>query len=173
ITEKINKVNQELDSLRRDQTILEEKTKNDLEIKDLEFELSKNTRLYESNLKIIDLCETFTKIKAELLEESINANFKIVNFKLFNELVNGGVEETCTATVDGVPFATVNNANRINAGLDIINALQTIYGVSAPIFIDNAEAVVEFLNNDAQLIKLYVSAEDKQLRIEKENSDEI
>ena len=87
------------------------------------------------------MCETFTKIKAELLEESINANFKIVNFKLFNELVNGGVEETCTATVDGVPFATVNNANRINAGLDIINALQTIYGVSAPIFIDNAEAV--------------------------------
>lgn len=167
ITEKINKVNQELDSLRRDQTILEEKTKNDLEIKDLEFELSKNTRLYESNLKIIDLCETFTKIKAELLEESINANFKIVNFKLFNELVNGGVEETCTATVDGVPFATVNNANRINAGLDIINALQTIYGVSAPIFIDNAEAVVEFLETDTQLIKLYVSEEDKVLRIEK------
>ena len=108
-----------------------------------------------------------------MLENTINANFKMVEFKLFNELINGGIEETCEATVNGVPYASVNNAGKINAGLDIINALQKIYEVSAPIFIDNAEAVVDFLNNDAQLIKLYVSAEDKKLRIEKENSDEI
>ena len=111
------------------------------------------------------MCERFTAIKSTMLEQSINANFKYVEFKLFNDLINGGVEETCEATVNGVPYGAINHAAKINAGLDIINALQAIYKVSAPIFIDNAEAVVDFLNNDAQLIKLYVSAEDKKIKI--------
>lgn len=165
--EKLDKVNNELNVLNRNLTLLEEKIKNDNEIKTLENDLKRNQSMYESNLQAIELCELFIQTKAKKLEDKINSKFKIVNFKLFNELINGGVEETCIATVNGVPFNTINNASRINAGLDIINALQTIYGVSAPIFIDNAESVVEFLETDTQLIKLYVSEEDKVLRIEK------
>ena len=167
VDNKINDLNNQIDKLREQQTLLNEKIKNNNEIKEYEDELRKHQTQYEVNLQIIALCEQFVAIKSSMLENTINANFKMVEFKLFNELINGGVEETCEATVNGVPYGAINHAAKINAGLDIINALQAIYKVSAPIFIDNAEAVVDFLNNDAQLIKLYVSAEDKVLRIEK------
>jgi hypothetical protein len=111
-------------------------------------------------------------MKATYLQNKINANFEIVKFELFKKYLNSGIEDTCVATVlsaDGnyVPYASANNANKINAGLDIIRTLQKINDVKAPIFIDNAESTVRFLNVDSQLIRLYVSEQDTNLRIEK------
>lgn len=58
---------------------------------------------------------------------------------------------------------------KINIGLDIINGLQNIFGVSAPIFIDNAEAVSDWLvESNSQLIKMYVNENVKSLEIVKE-----
>ncbi|NNJ31627.1 hypothetical protein [Lacrimispora defluvii] len=61
--------------------------------------------------------------------------------------------------VNGVPFSSLNAGHRVVAGLDIITALQKIYGVTAPIFIDNAESVNDFNIPDmeGQLILLKVS----------------
>lgn len=111
------------------------------------------------------LCEEFIKTKVELLESSINHKFRYVSFKLFNTQVNGGIEETCEALIDGVPFSNANTASQINAGLDIINALSEHYGVQAPIFIDNRESVNQLIETDSQVINLIVS-KDKSLRIE-------
>lgn len=113
------------------------------------------------------LCEEFIKTKVELLESSINSKFKYVNFKLFDTQVNGALNETCEALINGVPFGNANTASQINAGLDIINALSNHYGVQAPIFIDNRESVNELLNTESQVINLIVS-KDKSLRIESE-----
>ncbi len=94
----------------------------------------------------------------------------MVKFRLFEQQINGGITPTCVATVDGVPFSDVNNAKKVNAGLDIIKALQKVYEVKAPIFIDNAESVVKYLDMpDTQFIKLYVSEADKVLRFEIED----
>jgi len=148
------------------------KEQNDARIAELEAQHKKLKSEYEDNLTIIELCERFTSVKAEYLESKINANFEIVKFELFKKYLNSGIEDTCVATVlsaDGnyVPYASANNANKINAGLDIIRTLQKINDVKAPIFIDNAESTVRFLNVDSQLIRLYVSENDKTLRIEK------
>lgn len=107
-------------------------------------------------------CETFIKAKVKLMEDSINEKFKYVSFKLFNTLVNGAVEECCVATVNGVPFDSVNNAGKINAGIDIINTLCNHYGVNATVFIDNAESVNELLECESQVVRLIVS-KDKTL----------
>lgn len=128
-------------------------------IKTIQFE-------FENNLTVINQAEEYSRLKASALEENINNHFKLIKFKLFNEQINGGIEETCIATVNGVPYTSINNAARINAGLDIINTLQEIYQVKAPIFIDNAESVVEVLGMNSQIIKLYVSEKDKELRVE-------
>ncbi|MDU3600366.1 MAG: AAA family ATPase [Clostridium perfringens] len=109
-------------------------------------------------------CETFIKAKVKLMEDSINEKFKYVSFKLFNTLVNGAVEECCVATVNGVPFDSVNNAGKINAGIDIINTLCNHYGVNATVFIDNAESVNELLECESQVVRLIVS-KDKTLVI--------
>jgi len=47
----------------------------------------------------------------------------------------------------------------------VINVLSEFYGLSAPIFCDNAEAVNELIPVNAQLIRLVVS-HDKSLRVE-------
>ncbi|HBF4490242.1 TPA: DUF2813 domain-containing protein [Clostridioides difficile] len=85
--------------------------------------------------KILNLCEMFIKTKVSLLESNISSKFKNVTFKLFKEQINGGIEETCEALVDGVPFSNVNTAGQINGGLDIINTLSNHFGVKMPIFI--------------------------------------
>ena len=110
--------------------------------------------------------EEFMKVKCELLEEKINSHFELVTFKLFDTQVNGAIVETCEVLVNGVPFSTgLNNAARINAGIDIINTLSKHHEVSAPIVIDNAEAVTKLIDTDAQVIRLIVSAADKTLRV--------
>ena len=112
------------------------------------------------------LGEQFLRTKVELLEDSINKKFKgAVTFKLFNQQVNGGLNETCEALINGVPFSDANTASKINAGLSIINTLCEHYNISAPIFVDNAEAVNELNKTDSQLIKLVVSL-DKELKVE-------
>jgi len=50
----------------------------------------------------------------------------------------------------------MNNANQINVGLDIINTLNKHFGIRVPVFLDNAESVINLLDIDAQLIALFV-----------------
>ena len=117
--------------------------------------------------QILYLLEEFIRFKLNKVSESINSHFKTVNFKLFEMQLNGGMKDCCECTVNGVPYSTLNSGHRIVAGLDIIRSLSELYGVSVPIFVDNAESLNEFNvpDMDAQLILLTVS-EDKQLKIE-------
>ena len=106
----------------------------------------------------------FSKARINAVEQRINSMFKIVRFKMFAKQINGGEVETCEATVNGVPYNNgLNNAMRIIAGLDIINAICKFEGVCAPIFIDNAESVNEIL------ICLVVT-DDEQLTIDNKKS---
>lgn len=109
------------------------------------------------------LIDEFVKAKVDMLEESINSHFEYARFKMFNVLVNGNIEECCETTYKGVPYRSMNNAARMNVGLDIINALTKFYNVTAPVFIDNAEAVTEFIKCNSQTIKLVVDADFKEL----------
>ena len=99
--------------------------------------------------------------------DRINSRFQYARFKLFDQQVNGGLTECCETTINGVPYATaLNKGARINAGLDIINTLSEHFSFSAPVFIDNAEAVTRLIPINAQMIRLVVSEADKSLRVE-------
>lgn len=113
------------------------------------------------------LCDQFVITKSNLLEDKLNSKFNIVKFKLFDVQVNGGINETFVTTVNGVPFEDLNNAMKINAGLDIINTLTDYYNFKAPIFIDNRESVNSIVDVKSQVINLIVS-KDKKLRVEVE-----
>jgi AAA15 family ATPase/GTPase len=112
------------------------------------------------------LTDEFVRQKVNLLEEKINSYFSLARFKLFNQQINGGLEETCVTLYRGVPYPSMNNAARINTGLDIINTLSEHYSFSAPIFVDNAESVVSLAEVNAQIIQLVVSADQKELTLE-------
>lgn len=117
--------------------------------------------------QILYLLEEFIRFKLDKVSETINSHFKTVNFKLFEMQLNGGMKDCCECTVNGVPYSTLNSGHRIVAGLDIIRSLSELYGVSVPIFLDNAESLNDFNvpDMDTQLIILSVSA-DKQLKVE-------
>lgn len=102
----------------------------------------------------------FSKARIEAMESRINGLFSVVRFKMFEKNINGGEVETCEATVNGVPYSDLNNSMTINAGLDIINAICKSESVTAPIFIDNAEAVNELLPTQSQMIRLVVTDDD-------------
>ncbi|MEY8370153.1 AAA family ATPase [Aerococcaceae bacterium 50-4] len=125
------------------------------ELVDSEKEISAHYGELQNQLYLL---EEFTRAKVNLLTDAINDKFKFVKFKLFEENINGGLEEVCEPTVDGNNYSTgLNNAARINAGLDIINTLMDYYQTKVPVFIDNAEGVNELIDIDTQLITLSVS----------------
>ena len=115
----------------------------------------------------VALCEEFIRTRVSMVEDSVNSHFKLVKWQLYRDQINGGLEEICEATVDGIPYHDLNGAMRINAGLDIINACIDATGISAPAFVDNAESVTNLYNVNAQVIRLVVSAKDTQLRLQK------
>ncbi|MDQ0427713.1 DNA repair exonuclease SbcCD ATPase subunit [Planomicrobium stackebrandtii] len=128
---------------------------------------------YEKLEHYLFLSEEFTRAKVSIIEDKIAAKFKYARFKLFETQINGGLQEVCETTFDGVPYGSgLNNAAKINIGLDIINTLSEFYGIQAPIFVDNAEAVTQLAQTDSQLISLIVSEKDKALRIETPNLEE-
>lgn len=92
------------------------------------------------------ILKEFIIIKVKMFIENINNEFDIVEFKLFNILVNGELEEICLIMVNGVEYDSgLNNVLRINVGLDIINILLKYFKVIVLIFIDNVELVIEFI----------------------------
>jgi len=150
-----------------------QRTKGTTRIDELKMEERTLAAEYEQLEGELHLTEEFVRTKVRLLEERINERFELARFKLFDVQVNGALTECCETTYQGVPYsAGLNNAARINVGLDIIRTLSEHYGISMPVFIDNAEAVVELLPIDAQVIRLVVSGEDKVLRVETEVAKE-
>lgn len=134
------------------------------QLKEQERQLAKEYERLEEQLY---MTEEFIRTKVNLLETRINSKFRYARFKLFETQINGGLQETCQTLYKGVPYGSgLNNAACINVGLDIINTLSQHYGITAPIFIDNAESVTQLFNTDGQTIALYVNEKDKQLRIE-------
>lgn len=121
---------------------------------------------YNEKDKLLYLTDLFIKTKVAMLTEKINSNFKLCNFILFEEQINGGLNEVCEVTVNGVNYTDLNNAMKINAGLDVINTICDYSNTYAPIFIDNAESVNETIKTNSQQIRLYVTENDETLRIE-------
>lgn len=168
--DKLLKLDTELKELKSKKLVLETelnkfKMTADIDTRIAELEAQRQKLAEEKNLldETSFLIDEFVKAKIDLLEHSINSHFEYARFKMFNVLVNGNIEECCETTYKGVPYRSMNNAARMNAGLDIINALTKFYNVTAPVFIDNAEAVTDFIKCNSQTIKLVVDADFKTL----------
>ena len=133
-------------------------------------ELEKQLKTLNKELADLEKIEftiaSFSKEKITRVENEINSLFANVNFRMFEKQINGGEFETCEALVKGVPFSDANTAGKINAGLDIINAISKHHNAFAPIFIDNSEAVNDIINTNSQQIMLEVAPKGTKLTIQ-------
>lgn len=129
---------------------------------------SKLAEAYEQCNSEIFLVDSFIRAKTDMLSERINSRFQLARFVMFRKNIgNDGIEECCEVAVNGVPYSDLNNAMRINVGLDVIRTLSEHYKFNAPVFVDNAESVTDlFPMPDHQVIRLVVNEADKVLRVQ-------
>lgn len=117
--------------------------------------------------RLIAMCEEFTRYRVQAITESVNSRFRLTRWRLFTEQVNGGLADCCEPMDrNGSMFDGTNNAMKINIGMDIIDTLSEFYGVRVPLFVDNAESVTQLQPIGSQVVRLVVSEQDKELRIE-------
>jgi len=137
------------------------------------------TRIAELEAKEKDLAQKIADIDRELaeidqykaaesrlIEEAVNSRFTHVQFKLFNYNLNGSIEDTCEAMLNGVPYMDMSTGQQILAGVDVINALSEHYGISVPLWIDHAESLTLPLEARSQVIELYAEKGMSELTIE-------
>ena len=136
-------------------------------IAELEADEKRLAKEYAELEKTSFLIDEFLKFKITLLSDKINGLFKFAKFKLFDMQINGGMAECCEVCYKGVSYSDLNNAAKINIGIDILNTLCKVNNKFAPVFIDNSESVTDILYTDSQMVRLVVSAEDDALRVEK------
>lgn len=165
LIKKKEELTKELEELNKTLSLQGQNEKLDKRIKELEKQEKDLAKSYEEQQEIIYLCEEYTRTYVDLVSDKINAAFYNVKIKLFEQQINGGITETCEVTLDGVPYSDLNSAGKINAGLDVINAISEKLDIEVPIFIDNAESINELIKTEAQLVRLVVS-KDKELKID-------
>lgn len=128
-------------------------------------EQEKNLAIQLADIEGLDnMVFEYSKAKMEMVTETINKKFEIVHFKMFEMQMNGELKEVCDCIKDGVPFSDLNNAGKVQAGLDVIRTFNREYDLYLPVFVDNRESVTEIPKMETQVINLVVSPEDKKLR---------
>ena len=114
-----------------------------------------------------DMARSYQDRQNAVLESRINEHFSLVQWRMFRTVNNGGdpfQEPYCECYVNGVAYHDgLNQAARLNAGLDIINTLCKHYDVYAPIVVDNSESNLNILDTDSQQIRLEVH--DSELQV--------
>ena len=121
--------------------------------------------------KILDQLATLEMLKNQMAQDSINAHFNVVKWKLFDRQANGELRtDLCEPMVDDHDIAGMNTGRLVLAKLDICNALQKFYGKEYPVWLDNAECLTsnttERIQMDAQLIMLCAVEGRKELKCE-------
>ena len=126
--------------------------------------------------KLTALLEQFVQDRCHALEDSINAKFPSVRWKLFETQINGGINDACQAYIPCggslVSYGSANTASQINADIEIINVLSEHYGIYIPLFADNSERVNVLAATNSQLISLAVST-DSELKIQTELKETV
>lgn len=159
-------IREELDAVNRQFAAIEANERVQNRIDELKTEQKEIGQKVADQEQKIFLLEKFSRTKMDMLADGINSKFGIVSFRLFEMQINGGMKDTCEMMVDGVPHSSLNSAAKMQAGLDVIAALARLYNVSVPVWLDNRESVSEIPEVDGQVINLFVSAKDKELRVE-------
>lgn len=125
------------------------------------------TQMKQLNQQLTDLeRKDYTAANLELatiqnLEERVNKLFMLIKFKMFETLLNGSTKPTCVLTMHGVPYNDLSNSEKINAGIDLIRAMNTYNDMYAPVIIDNAESCNDILPTSYQQIRLVVSRDER------------
>lgn len=115
---------------------------------------------------ILDQLKTLNMKKNEMLQESVNKNFSMINWILYTTQKNGDVKDACIPMIGNKVFGTsMNTALEIMAKIDAMNGIQKHFGFDYPIIVDDCEHLdgnsMKLIESDHQLIMTAVSDDER------------
>lgn len=113
-----------------------------------------------SSISILDAIKTFQSVRSELMVNKVDALFTKISVKLYEQLKNGEEKATFEIEMDGKPYSKLSTAEKIKAGLELIEVLSNQSQVITPCFVDNAESILHFTSPPGQLIVARVVDEE-------------
>ncbi len=124
-------------------------------------ELSQINMEMVENRRLKAKVEAYLREYADIIKNRVNVNFDKVNVVMTQYNKSGALVDCCSLEYEGVTGSN-NYASRILIGVELSQAFQKYYGVTLPIFIDNAESLneVNIPKHDGQVILLVVSEDD-------------
>lgn len=105
----------------------------------------------------------YSQAVVQAYEGRIGDLFPTLRFALFDYTQAGDRYETCIPLIGDAHYDTANTASRINAGIELHNALAQHLGLTAPLIVDNRESVTELTAHSGQVISLMVDPTAKEL----------
>ena len=102
--------------------------------------------------------QAYAKADVDSVRDILASMFRIARWKMTDETLEGGIIECCEVVdVKGIPYRSMNDALKIQVGMDVIRMMSEKFNSFAPIFIDNAESITqESFDTTAQVIRLQV-----------------
>ena len=144
-----------------------ERERGEARIKDKEIEQSETGADLARLEGLFDKCVEREREWASIVRDRANKYLHYSRVEMTELTKSGDLVDVCVLTARDVPSGSQNNATQILIGVDLARAFQSNAGLNLPIFIDNAEGIVDdnLPDCDNQLILLYVDKNYPQLTI--------
>jgi chromosome segregation ATPase len=113
---------------------------------------------------VVDAIKEFKSKRSELMVSKVDDLFTNISVKLYETLKNGEERATFEIEMDGKPYSKLSTAEKIKAGLELIEVLSRQSEVTAPTFVDNAESILNFTAPAGQLIVARVKDEELNIK---------
>lgn len=121
---------------------------------------------------IVDAIKEFKTKRSELMVSKVDELFTSISVKLYETLKNGEERPTFEIEMDGKPYSKLSTAEKIKAGLELIEVLSMQSELVTPTFVDNAESILNFSAPAGQLIVVRVVDEDLSIKAIETKGDE-
>lgn len=132
-------------------------------IDELEAEKVKLANLYLTSERKRYLVEQFEIAQINMLDDTINKNFKTIRFRMFKENIgNDGIQSCCDVLVNTdkgtIPYYSASTSEKIKANLELATSFMNYWNIEIPLFVDNAECISKENrpNVDRQIVWLEV-----------------
>jgi len=103
----------------------------------------------------------YAEKKEELTIGRLTSQLDRLSVRLFKVIKETGeLKPSFDLIYDGQTYKTMSNSNRIRAGLELAAAINTITGAEYPTYIDNAEAIGDFIKPAGQYFRAIVQSGD-------------
>ena len=134
-------------------------------------DLQKTVRMIAHDVSVeqqlLDMALSWQIEAFSAVEEKINSMIDGYRIVLYSKTRDGEIKPDCVlTTLDGVRYATMNNANRIKATIALQDMFARYADVSAPMFVDEASIFDKdnLPKSNGQTILLYASNDDLSIK---------